>query len=187
MRATPAMSDSSQIPNPESRIPGTAFIFPGQGSQSIGMLAELAELHPGVRETFAEASDGAGVDLWALSQDGPEQMLNRTEYTQPALARRWCRGVARCGRRTVAQCRRGSPGTASASTPRWSRPARSRCTTPRISCASAARRCRKRRLKVSARWRPCSARTMRWSRKSVAKFRATTSSLRRTTTRPGRS
>ena len=62
-----------------------AFVFPGQGSQSIGMLAELAELHAVVHETFAEASEGAGVDLWALSQGGPEEMLNRTEYTQPAL------------------------------------------------------------------------------------------------------
>jgi [acyl-carrier-protein] S-malonyltransferase len=62
-----------------------AFVFPGQGSQSVGMLAELSELHPGIRQAFAEASDGAGVDLWALSQGGPEQMLNRTEYTQPAL------------------------------------------------------------------------------------------------------
>ena len=62
-----------------------AFVFPGQGSQSMGMLAELAELHPIVRESFVEASDGAGVDLWALSQGGPEEMLNRTEYTQPAL------------------------------------------------------------------------------------------------------
>ncbi len=62
-----------------------AFVFPGQGSQSVAMLAELAELHPGIRETFIEASDGAGVDLWTLSQGGPEEMLNRTEYTQPAL------------------------------------------------------------------------------------------------------
>jgi len=62
-----------------------AFVFPGQGSQSLGMLAELSELHPIVREAFAEASDGAGVDLWALSQGGPEEQLNRTEYTQPAL------------------------------------------------------------------------------------------------------
>ena len=62
-----------------------AFVFPGQGSQSLGMLAELSELHPIVRQTFVEASDGAGVDLWALSQGGPEEMLNRTEYTQPAL------------------------------------------------------------------------------------------------------
>lgn len=49
------------------------------------MLAELAELHPLVREAFVEASDGAGVDLWALSQGGPDEMLNRTEYTQPVL------------------------------------------------------------------------------------------------------
>ncbi|UZW59167.1 ACP S-malonyltransferase [Lysobacter enzymogenes] len=62
-----------------------SFVFPGQGSQSLGMLAELSELHAGVRDSFAEASDGAGVDLWALSQGGPEEMLNRTEYTQPAL------------------------------------------------------------------------------------------------------
>ena len=62
-----------------------ALVFPGQGSQSVGMLAELSELHPAVKATFEEASDGAGVDLWALSQAGPEEMLNRTEYTQPAL------------------------------------------------------------------------------------------------------
>jgi [acyl-carrier-protein] S-malonyltransferase len=65
--------------------PQLAFVFPGQGSQSVGMLAELAEMHPIVRDTFVEASEGAGVDLWALSQGGPEEMLNRTEYTQPAL------------------------------------------------------------------------------------------------------
>ena len=70
---------------PQHSSPHLAFVFPGQGSQSIGMLAELSEFHAVVRETFVEASDGAGVDLWALSQGGPEEMLNRTEYTQPAL------------------------------------------------------------------------------------------------------
>ena len=59
--------------------PHIALVFPGQGSQSIGMLAELSELHPLVKASFEEASDGAGVDLWALSQAGPEEMLNRTQ------------------------------------------------------------------------------------------------------------
>ena len=70
---------------PQHTSPQLAFVFPGQGSQSVAMLAELSEFHPVIRETFVEASDGAGVDLWALSQGGPEEMLNRTEYTQPAL------------------------------------------------------------------------------------------------------
>ena len=62
-----------------------AFVFPGQGSQSVGMLAELAAVHAEVKATFDEASQGAGIDLWALSQQGPEDQLNRTENTQPAL------------------------------------------------------------------------------------------------------
>lgn len=62
-----------------------AFVFPGQGSQSPGMLAGLSDLHPLIRDTFAEASEGARIDLWTLSQQGPEELLNRTEYTQPAL------------------------------------------------------------------------------------------------------
>jgi len=62
-----------------------AFVFPGQGSQSLGMLAELAQAHPLVAETFAEAGDGAGTDLWTLAQSGPEDRLNQTEFTQPAL------------------------------------------------------------------------------------------------------
>lgn len=65
--------------------PALALVFPGQGSQSVGMLAALSELHPGLKATFSEASEGAGIDLWALAQGGPEAMLNRTEYTQPAL------------------------------------------------------------------------------------------------------
>lgn len=62
-----------------------AFLFPGQGSQSVGMLAGFSEQHPLIGDCFREASDGAGADLWTLSQSGPEAMLNRTEYTQPAL------------------------------------------------------------------------------------------------------
>jgi [acyl-carrier-protein] S-malonyltransferase len=65
--------------------PQLAFVFPGQGSQSLGMLGELANQHAGVRDTFAEASEGAGADLWMLAQTGPAEELNRTEFTQPAL------------------------------------------------------------------------------------------------------
>jgi len=62
-----------------------AFVFPGQGSQSVGMLAPLAASEPLVQQTFAEASDVLGYDLWKLCQGGPEEELARTERTQPAL------------------------------------------------------------------------------------------------------
>jgi [acyl-carrier-protein] S-malonyltransferase len=62
-----------------------AFVFPGQGSQALGMLAELASEFLVVGETFDQASGGAGTDLWAVSQNGPEEALNRTENAQPAL------------------------------------------------------------------------------------------------------
>ena len=62
----------------------TAFLFPGQGSQSVGMLADLGD-ETMIRQTFQEASGALGYDLWALTQEGPESELNRTEKTQPAL------------------------------------------------------------------------------------------------------
>jgi [acyl-carrier-protein] S-malonyltransferase len=62
-----------------------AFVFPGQGSQSVGMLAEFAELYPSVRETFEEASGALGYDLWQLVSSGPAEQLNSTECTQPAM------------------------------------------------------------------------------------------------------
>lgn len=61
-----------------------AFVFPGQGSQSVGMMAGFGGL-PVVRQTFAEASDILGLDLWALVSDGPEAVLNLTVNTQPAM------------------------------------------------------------------------------------------------------
>jgi len=62
-----------------------AAVFPGQGSQSVGMLGDLAEHYPVVRDTFDEASDILNTDLWALVETGPIETLNRTEFTQPAM------------------------------------------------------------------------------------------------------
>jgi len=62
-----------------------AFVFPGQGSQSVGMLAKLADLSPVVRATFDEASVTLGYDLWKLCSEGPLEELNETERTQPAM------------------------------------------------------------------------------------------------------
>lgn len=62
-----------------------AFVFPGQGSQSLGMLNELATEYPLIIETFAEASEILSFDLWQLVQQGPVELLNQTTNTQPAL------------------------------------------------------------------------------------------------------
>ncbi len=73
------------------------FVFPGQGSQSVGMLSELAAEYALVRKTFAEASEALGLDLWQLVQEGPTEKLNQTTNTQPAMLtagvavwRVWC-------------------------------------------------------------------------------------------------
>ncbi len=62
-----------------------AIVFPGQGSQSTGMSSALADAFPLVRELYEEASDALGLDLWKLVTEGPEEALNRTENTQPAM------------------------------------------------------------------------------------------------------
>lgn len=61
----------------------TAFVFPGQGSQKAGMLADLAAQFPVIQETFKEASDALGFDLWHIAQSG--EGINETQYTQPVL------------------------------------------------------------------------------------------------------
>ncbi len=62
-----------------------AFLFPGQGSQKVGMLAAAYEAFQSVRDTFSEASDVLAYDMWALIQEGEQEALNLTETTQPVL------------------------------------------------------------------------------------------------------
>jgi [acyl-carrier-protein] S-malonyltransferase len=62
-----------------------AFVFPGQGSQTIGMLKELANQYPSIKQTYAIASEVLRYDLWQLTQTGPAEKLNQTEITQPAM------------------------------------------------------------------------------------------------------
>ena len=68
-----------------------AYVFPGQGSQSVGMMSAWRELQPLVDEVYAIAADSLGYDLWSVVSGGPETELNRTEVTQPAML---CAGVA---------------------------------------------------------------------------------------------
>lgn len=62
-----------------------AFVFPGQGSQSVGMLADLYAAYPVVQQTFSEASKALGYDLWAVVESDSDGRLNKTEVTQPAI------------------------------------------------------------------------------------------------------
>ena len=62
-----------------------AIVFPGQGSQSVGMLAELAERYSDIKATFHSVSEHLGYDLWQLVQQGPADVLNQTVYTQVAM------------------------------------------------------------------------------------------------------
>src|SRR5579863_7541639 len=69
------MTDSSSI----------ALLFPGQGSQAVGMGKDLAEKHPIARQTFEEADEALGYKLSQLCFEGPEEQLRLTEITQPAI------------------------------------------------------------------------------------------------------
>jgi len=75
-----------------------AFVFPGQGSQSVGMMSPLAESYPEVKHIFEQASDALGKDLWSIVSSGPEEALNQTHNTQPvmlaagvAIWKVWCK------------------------------------------------------------------------------------------------
>lgn len=83
------------------QIYNLAFVFPGQGSQSVGMMSALNESYPEVKQTFEQASDVLSVNLWELVENGPVEALNQTGNTQPAMLaagyavwRLWCRHSA---------------------------------------------------------------------------------------------
>ncbi len=98
-----------------------AFVFPGQGSQALAMLAEHGAQHKLVVDTFAEASEALGYDLWVLTQQGPEEQLNQTDKTQPAIL---TASVAlwRLWQSQGGAFRHSSPVTAWANIPPWWRP-----------------------------------------------------------------
>ena len=99
-----------------------AFVFPGQGSQSVGMLDAWGD-HPVLLETLKEASDALGEDIGRLIHEGPKEALALTTNTQPVML---VGAVAACasGWPRAARCRPRSPAIRSASTRRWSPPAR---------------------------------------------------------------
>lgn len=79
------------------QIYNLAFVFPGQGSQAVGMMSALAGSYPEVKQTFERASDALALDLWRLVEIGPAEELNQTQNTQPAMLaagyavwRLWC-------------------------------------------------------------------------------------------------
>src|SRR6202167_3632159 len=77
--------NSPPHPRLEANFMSLAFVFPGQGSQSVGMMSALAKVSPLIEATFAEASAVLGYDLWQRCQSGPPEALNSTECTQPAM------------------------------------------------------------------------------------------------------
>jgi len=127
-----------------------ALVFPGQGSQSVGMMSRY-DAFPVVRDTFAEASTALGEDLWALVDNGPDELLNQTVNTQPAMLAADI-AVYRAWRAAGGGAPAVSRVTASASTPRLSPRARSR-SPPRCRwCAFALSRCRTPCRQAWARW-----------------------------------
>ena len=128
-----------------------AFVFPGQGSQAVGMLAEMAAAWPVIEETFGEASAALGYDLWALTQQGPAEELNKTWQTQPALL---AASVAlyRVWQQQGAKRQRCWRVTASANTPRWYARALSVSLMPFAWLSCVVNSCRKPYRKVPA---PC--------------------------------
>ena len=161
-----------------------AFVFPGQGSQVVGMGKELAEGFKVARAVFDEVDEALGEKLSELIFDGDQDTLTLTENAQPALMASLATPGTAC--RTLPHIP-SSPGTAWANTRPWRRPARSPLPTPPACCAVAASPCRRPYRSDRAPWRRCWASTSTPPAGSRSKRRRRTRSVSPpTTTRPAR-
>ena len=163
-----------------------AFIFPGQGSQAVGMGAALAEASRAARDVFAEVDEALGQNLFRLMREGPDEELQLTENAQPAIMAHSLavfRALTREGGVDLAQGRelrrRPQPRRIFGA---CARPARSTCRPPPSCSSCAGRRCRQAvPVGVRARWRRCSAPTSS-SRRRSPKRRPKAKSARSPTT-----
>jgi len=136
-----------------------AFVFPGQGSQYVGMGQALAQEFPAARAALDESDAATGGGLLKLMSDGPEEELRKTANTQPAIL-----AVSVAVHRVLVKEAGGrfqlppsTPATRSASIPRWCPPARCRCGTASGPCARAEASCSRRCRREKGRWRRSSA------------------------------
>ncbi len=134
-----------------------AFVFPGQGSQAVGMGRDLADAFPAARRLFNEVDDALSQHLSRLMFEGPESELTLTENAQPALMAASLAVIrvleAEGGVRSFSSISPMSPGIRSASIRRWPRPGRCRSATRRGCSNCAARRCNGRCRSAKERWR----------------------------------
>ena len=169
--APPDLARPTSRPSPRANAKRTgammrAFIFPGQGSQAVGMGAALAEASRTARDTFAEVDEALGQNLFKLMRDGPEDELQADRKCAAGDHGAFAGGVPRAdpGRRGRSGQGRAasSPATASANIRPCARRARSTSRPPPSCSSCAARRCRPRCRSGRARWRRCSAPTSSW-------------------------
>ena len=150
-----------------------ALVFPGQGSQSVGMLAALAARYArGARSASTQASQALGFDLWQLVAEGPAERLNATEIHAAGDAGGRRRDLARSGASRAEPPRRWWPATAWGNSRRWCAPRRCRSRTPCDWCTSAARSCSTRCRRARARWRRSWVSRMREVEAACARGRA---------------